>query len=163
MDFYTIIFYLFAVITLVSGFIVVTSKNIMHAAVSLFVMLFSVAVFYVLLYADFIAITQIMVYIGGILVLLIFGIMLTHKITEADLKTSNLKVIPAMIFTVGITAIIISVVLSTKWNVFSSVRYETTVEKIGVMFLTNYLLPFEVASIVLLVALIGAAMYARKK
>jgi len=162
MEYYTILFYLFAFLTLGSAVVVVTAKNIIYSAVALFVTLFSIACLYVLLYADFIAITQIMVYIGGILILLIFGIMLTSKITEADLKTSNLKSIPAMIFTVGITSIIIFVLMTTNWNARNPVKNEETITQIGTMMLTKYLLPFEVASIVLLIALIGSAMYARK-
>ena len=162
MPYYTILFYLFAILTIASAVIVVTTKNIIYSAVSLFVTLFSIAGLYILLNADFIAITQIMVYIGGILVLLIFGVMLTSKITEVELTTKNLSSIPAVIFTVGITSIIIFVILTTKWNTRPPVEMKETISQIGKLMFTNYLLPFEIASIVLLVALIGSAMYSRK-
>jgi NADH-quinone oxidoreductase subunit J len=162
MSYYTILFYIFAVLTIASAVIVVSTKNIIYSAVSLFITLFMVAAFYILLNADFIAITQIMVYIGGILILLIFGIMLTTKITDVDIKTNNLSAIPAMIFAVGITTIIIFVILTTKWNTKTPVESKETITQIGKLLLTNYLLPFEIASIVLLVALIGSAMYSRK-
>ena len=84
------------------GSYVVSRKNVIHSAFALFFTLLGVSGFYVLLHADFIAITQIMVYVGGILILLIFGVMLTTKITDIDLRTKNMNNIPGLIFTVGI-------------------------------------------------------------
>jgi NADH-quinone oxidoreductase subunit J len=162
MSLYDGIFYVFAIITVVSAFIVVLTKNIIYSAVALFIVLFGVAGFFVLLHADFIAVTQIMIYIGGILVLLIFGVMLTTKITDVKLKTKNINTITSAIFVVVITAILIFIMLTTNWRVTEVVKYDETVDKIGVLLLTEYLLPFEIASIILLIALIGAAMYARK-
>lgn len=162
MDYYTILFYIFALLTITSAVFLVSTRNIMYSAMALFVTLLSIAALYLLLRADFIAITQIMVYVGGILILLLFGIMLTHRITSVDIKTNNLNVIPAVIFTVGITAIIIVIMLTTKWRITIPMQNETTIGEIGRQLLSSYLLPFEIASIVLLVALIGSAMYARK-
>lgn len=162
MSLYDGIFYSFAIITVVSAFIVVLSKNIIYSAVALFITLFGVAGFFVLLHADFIAVTQIMIYIGGILILLIFGVMLTTKITDVKLKTKNINAITSAIFVVGITAVLIFIMLTTNWKVAEIVKYDDTIDKIGVLLLTDYLLPFEIASIILLIALIGAAMYARK-
>ncbi|MBM4157579.1 MAG: NADH-quinone oxidoreductase subunit J [Ignavibacteria bacterium] len=158
------VFYLFALVTIVSAFIVVFSKNIVHSAVALFFTLFSVSGFYVLLRADFIALTQILVYIGGILVLIIFGIMLTNKVTGAELKTRNLHFIPSVVVTGIITGMIIFLLLSTDWNpVKDPFSPNSTIKQIGFKLLGDYLLPFEIASVILLVALIGSAMYARKK
>lgn len=162
MSLYDGIFYAFAIITVVSAFMVVLSKNIIHSAVALFVTLFSVAALYALLYADFIAVTQIMIYIGGILILLMFGVMLTTKITDVKIKTKNINTLSAAIFVIGITAVLIYIMLTTNWRVVEIIEYEVTINRIGVLLLTDYLLPFEIASVVLLVALIGAAMYARK-
>ena len=162
MSLYDGIFYVFAIITIASAFIVVLSKNIVHSAVALFITLFSVAALYALLYADFIAVTQIMIYIGGILILLMFGVMLTTKITDVKLKTKNINNLSAAIFVIGFTAVLIYIMLTTNWRVAEIIEYEVTINRIGVLLLTDYLLPFEIASVVLLVALIGAAMYARK-
>ena len=87
MDIITIAFYFFAILIIASGIVVVLSKNVMHSAFALMFTFFSVAGLYVLLNADFLAITQIMIYIGGILVLIIFGVMLTTRITGVDIKT----------------------------------------------------------------------------
>jgi len=162
MTYSTVLFYVFAFLTIVSAVYVVTAKNIVHSAYALFVTLFSIAVFYVLLKADFIAVTQLMVYIGGILILMLFGIMLTQKITDVEIKIKILNIVPSVIFTVGITALLLFVMLTTNWRIKSPLTTESTVGLIGKQFLSGYLLPFEVASVVLLVALVGAAMYARK-
>lgn len=162
MNYTVVLFYIFALITIGSAVFLVTTKNIMYSAVALFISLFSIAILYILLRADFIAVTQVMVYVGGILVLLLFGIMLTRKVTEVDITTTTLNMIPSIIFAVGITAILVVLMLTTKWNMKAPLNNEATVNQIGKMMLSGYLLPFEVASIVLLVALIGAAMYARK-
>ena len=162
MPYYTILFYVFAALAVVSAFFVVFSRNVIHSAFSLFVTLFSVAGLFVLLRADFIAVTQIMVYVGGILVLLIFGVMLTTKITDTDLKTKNMNSFMSIVFVSGIIGILLFIIFTTKWNIKNPLANDETVSQIGVLLLTDYLLPFEIASIVLLVALIGSAMYARK-
>jgi len=162
MTYSTVLFYVFAFLAIVSAVFVVSAKNIVHSAYSLFVTLFSIGVFYVLLKADFIAVTQLMVYIGGILILMLFGIMLTQKVTDIEIKIKILNIVPSVLFTVGITAILLFIMLTTKWNIRTPQVNETTVNLIGKQMLSGYLLPFEVASVVLLIALIGAAMYARK-
>ncbi len=158
----TILFYIFALITVGFAIIVVSTKNVMYSAISLFMSLFGIAALFLLLRADFLALTQIMVYIGGILVLLIFGIMLTTKITDAEIRTSNLSYIPAAFFTTGIFVILIFVLYFTKWKQKTPIQNEETISQIGKAFLSTHVLPFEIASIVLLVALIGAIMFSRK-
>jgi NADH-quinone oxidoreductase subunit J len=140
----------------------VFAKNVIYSAVSLFVSLLGTAALYLLLRADFLALTQVMVYIGGILILLIFGIMMTTRITDAEIKTTNLSSIPAMFVSAGVFVILIIVLLTTKWNINPPVENDVTVNQIGNLLLSTYLLPFEIASVLLLVALMGAAMYARK-
>lgn len=162
MPYTTIIFYVLAAITVISAVIVVFNKNVIHSAFSLFFTLFAVSGFFVLLRADFIAITQIMIYVGGILILLLFGVMLTTKVTDLQIRAKTLNMLPSVIFSVGIIAILIFIIISTKWNVNQPSMNEETVSQIGKMLLTDYLLPFEIASIVLLVALIGSAMFARR-
>ncbi len=162
MPYTTILFYVLALIIVVSAAMVVFNKNVVHSAFSLFFTLFAISGIYVLLKADFIALTQIMVYVGGILILLIFGVMMTTKVTNVELKTKNLNTIPSLVFSIGIVTILIFVIFSTKWNIRLGLDSEETVTQIGIMLLSKYLLPFEIASIVLLVALIGSAMFARR-
>src|SRR5512135_1384211 len=97
MDVFDILFFIFAFITVVSGFIVVFSKSIIYAAFSLLFTFFGVAGLYVLLQADFLAVTQILIYVGGILVLLLFGVMLTNKVVNVELRTGTIHTVPALI------------------------------------------------------------------
>ena len=87
MTLYDIIFYIFALVTILSAYLVVTVRNIVYSAFSLLFTLFGIAGLYALLGADFVAIVQLIVYVGGILILMIFGVMLTNKITNVQIKT----------------------------------------------------------------------------
>jgi len=166
MDLQTIAFFFLAAMTIVFGAIVVLSKNIMYSAFSLLFTLIGIAGLYVLLSADFLAITQIMVYIGGILVLIIFGVILTMKITGVDVKSGRLGKLQLGLAGVIVTVIAVSLIIvfnSTQWYLAESEAVDSTVKEIGNELLTNYLLAFEAASMLLLIAMIGAAFIARKK
>jgi NADH-quinone oxidoreductase subunit J len=164
MDLYTIIFCLFALITLISASVVVFSKNIVYSAFALLFTFFGVAGLYVLMMADFIAITQLLIYVGGILVLVIFGVMLTTRVISVEMRTGTVQTLPAVLIVAALAGTLIGVFWTTDWRVSSSTAgFEKTAPKIGEMLLTGYLLPFEIASVVLLVALIGAAMIARRE
>ncbi len=162
MNWYDIIFYLFAALVLVSGFLVVTAKNIVHAAFYLLFTFFGVAGIYALLGADFISIVQIMVYVGGILVLILFGVMLTNKITNVDIRTGTVKVLPAAIV-IGIFAgALLALMVKTGWYSNPGQIPETTLPVLGKTLITQYVLIFELLGMLLLVALIGAASIARR-
>ncbi|MBI5214563.1 MAG: NADH-quinone oxidoreductase subunit J [Ignavibacteriae bacterium] len=160
---YDLIFYFFAIITLGSAAIVVFSKNIIYSAFSLLFTFFGVAGIYVLLNADFLAVTQLLIYVGGILVLLLFGVMLTNKVIDVELKTGTLQTVPASMIVAATAGVLCGVFYITDWRVLpSSMEFDATTAELGNMFMTTWLLPFEIASVVLLVALVGAAMIARK-
>ena len=165
MQLFDIVFFVFALVTVVSAFVVVFSRNIMYAAFSLLFTFFGVAGLYVLLHADFLAVTQVLIYVGGILVLLLFGVMLTNKVISVDIKTGTLQTAPALIITAIVAGTLAGLFYST-WKTTPvtapQVQVSTTMT-IGEMLMTSYLLPFEVASVILLVALVGAAFMARKK
>jgi NADH-quinone oxidoreductase subunit J len=164
MTVYDLIFYVFALLTVISAGVVVFSKNIIYSAFSLLFAFSGVAGIYVLLNADFIAITQLLIYVGGIMILVIFGVMLTSHATNVDVTTQSLKALPATIVVAVISALLVSTMISTKWPlVQNEAPAETTIELIGGMLLTKYLLPFEIASVVLLVAIAGAAFLARRE
>jgi NADH-quinone oxidoreductase subunit J len=164
MDLYTIAFYLFALITLSAASVVVFSKNIMYSAFALLFAFFGVAGLYVLLMADFIALTQLMIYVGGILVLVLFGVMLTTRVISVDMRTGTIQTLPAVIIVAALAGTLVGVFWSTDWKTLpASTGFEKTAPKIGEMLLSSYLLPFEVASVILLVALVGAAMIARRE
>lgn len=164
MNLFDIFFYLFAAIVLVSAGVTVYSRNIIYAAFSLLFTFFGVAGIYVLLNADFIAVAQILIYVGGILVLLVFGVMLTHRVINVEIKTGILNVIPGSMITAVIGGTLCGIFLMTDWLVVEGVPpIQSTTTEIGTMFMTKYLLPFEIASVILLVALVGAAYIARRE
>ena len=149
--------------TVVTAIWVVLSPNLIHSAVSLLFTLFGVAGLYVFLYADFIAATQIIIYVGGILVLIIFGVMLTNNIADPKLTNKSQHQLLGGIFSFALLIMLSNIVFDTNWHVKELITRDSTVNDIGMMLLSTYLLPFEVVSILLLAALIGAAMLSRKK
>ncbi len=163
MNFYNIIFYLFAIITIVSAFFVVTTRNVIYSAFFLLFTFFGVAGIYTLLGADFLAIVQIMVYVGGILILLIFGVMLTNKITNVDIRTGTVHLLPAAIGIGIFMGAVVSIMVWTPWKNEPAQIPNTTTKVLGGLLLTDYVLIFELLGILLLIALIGAASIARRE
>ncbi len=158
---YQAIFYLFAILIVVSAAMVVFVRSIIYSAFSLLFTLFGISAMYVYLSADFVAVTQIVVYVGGILILLLFGVMLTNKITQERLLTDVFNLVPALLIMLAILgSLLYTVLFRAKWHT-SAQRTTTVVEPIGYEVITNYVLPFEIVSILLFVALIGAAYIAR--
>lgn len=157
------LFYLFSFVTIVSALLVVSLKNIFHCALFLILCLFSVAGIYVLLGADFIAAVQVLLYVGAIAVLMIFAIMLTAKVSGKGIKQQNEQVPVAIITTVAFVAIALYGLGKTIWNIKTDVMMpENTTMEIGKLLMTTYVVPFEVVSVVLLAALIGAIVIARR-
>ena len=190
---FEIFFYLFAAAIVASAAVVCFSRNIVHAAFSLLFTFFGVAGIYVLLSADFLAISQILIYVGGILVLLVFGVMLTNRVTNIDLRRALSARIPALVICAALLALLVSFLVNGNWIRYDQSPWKKTVwnknaieqttivmqgtpreildhqgsqgtsTEIGKLLMSDYLLPFELVSVVLLVALIGAAMIARRE
>ena len=158
-----LVFVLFATITLGSAGVVVLARSLIYSAFALLFTFFSVAGLYVILGADFLAASQLLIYVGGILVLLLFGVMLTHKIYELDLRSEVTQFLPGAIIWVGIVAMLLATIMRTRWKVGPGRAPLPTTTDIGLQFMGAWLLPFEAASILLLVALIGAAMIVRRR
>jgi NADH-quinone oxidoreductase subunit J len=156
-----IIFTIFAAIIIISASMVVFSQNIVYSAFSLLFTFFGIAGLYVLLAADFLAATQLLIYVGGILVLLLFGVMLTHKIHEINLSNESMRLAPAAIVVLSFLGLLSIVVYRTQWPTVPVPELTPTTARIGTLFMTDYLLPFEIASLVLLTALVGAVFMAR--
>lgn len=165
---YTAGFYFFALMTIGSALIVVLSKNVLRSVFALLFTLFGIAGLFLFLHADFLAATQVLIYVGGVLVLLLFGIMLTQKMVEADVRTGKIQFVPTLIAMVILFAFLLFVIFQTPWNPVTSAAEQTqfgtgTTAGIGNLLMTEWLLPFEIASILLLAALIGAVSIARTK
>ncbi|MBM3792075.1 MAG: NADH-quinone oxidoreductase subunit J [Acidobacteria bacterium] len=158
-----IVFYAFAAVTVVSAAIVVFARSLIYCAFSLLFTFFGVAVLYVYLGADFLAATQVVIYVGGILILLLFGVMLTHKLYDLDLKAETFQFVPGLLIALAVFATLLLVVFRTAWHSAGPRAMQPTTAQIGDLFMKDFILPFEVASVFLLVALIGAAMIVRRK
>ena len=158
-----IIFWCFAVLMLGSAVIVVHGKNLVRSAFALLATFFSVAVFYVMLGADFLAGAQVLIYVGGILTLILFGVMLTNRIYNLNLQTATFQVVPGAMVSLTIFVLLTTVIMRTPWSQASIIEDGPTTARIGRSLMTEYVLPFEVASVLLLVALLGAAMLVRRR
>ncbi len=163
----TFIFYGFALMTVASALLVVTVRNIVHAAFSLMVTLFGVAGLYVFLQADFLAATQVIVYVGGILVLILFGVMMTSGRLEMRIHIERGQLLLGGAVALALFMLLLTVIANTplwKNRIDDGIALPPTTEKIGKLILNGpFLLPFEVVSVLLLVALIGAALISRKE
>ena len=157
-----IVFWLLAAFTIISASFVVLNNQLLYSAIALLFALFGVAGLYIFLWADFIAGIQLLVYIGGINVLIIFELCSPTKFL--------LCVYPKLMSKQGVGAVIalwlmilISLVISkTPWLQIESSEPSGTVHAIGTLLLSKYLLPFEAISLLLLGALIGAALLSRE-
>src|SRR5438552_9192438 len=158
------IFYLFAVMTIAGAAGCAFSRNIIYSAWSLLFAFMGVAGIYVFLGADFPAVAQVLIYVGGILVLILFAIMLTQQI-GGDPKLTNVHLALPMgaALAVVTVATLTYMAVMAPWKLEAAPRLESTSAGLGIAFLTEYLLPFEVASVVLLAALVGAVIIARKE
>ena len=162
-DFGQILFFSIIFLVIISAFWVVVSPNLVHSAVSLLFTFFGVAGLYVFLYADFIAAAQVIIYVGGILVLIIFGVMLTNKIDSPSIASSSSNQVIGSLVASLLFLLNLAVIFTTDWKISDSIPIEGTVRPIGRMLLDQYLLPFELVSVLLLGALIGASVLSRKK
>ena len=157
--------------TVASALLVVTVRNIVHAAFSLMVTLFGVAGLYVFLQADFLAATQVIVYVGGILVLILFGVMMTsgHFEIPRHIKShiERGQLLLGGIVALALFMLLLTVIANTpvwKNRIDDGTALAPTTKRIGELILDGpFLLPFEVVSVLLLVALIGAALISRKE
>ncbi len=168
MTFLQIIFLLFAAVILGSALMVVTTRNMIHAALWLIAALFGVAAVYALLNAGFLAVVQVVVYIGAIAILFIFAVMLTRR--EMRDKGPQLNKNWWMAALIGVVTFGGLFGLLSNWAGFSKTAAEIpagldAVEQLGIALVSPdaYVLPFEVASILLLAALIGAVYVAFNK
>lgn len=156
----TIIFGFFVALTIISAMIVVFHSRIIYSAFALLFTFFGVAALYVFLAADFLAAAQVLIYVGGILTLIIFGVFLTARITTLDIPQQThqryLALIPLAFLGIGLLLLF----QNTTWPV-RALPNAPTAQPLGQLLLTTYLVPFELASVLLLAALIGAMRLAR--
>jgi NADH-quinone oxidoreductase subunit J len=155
-------FYFFMALAAVSAVGLLLVKNVFYGALLLIVCLLSVAGIYVLTFAEFIAVTQILVYAGGVLVVIIFGIMLTTKISGKPLIVSSANWFSAFLVGVSFFILLANLFLKETYAFSEPATSVTgnTIQIFGVQMLSDFILPFEIAGILLLITLVGAAVSA---
>lgn len=156
------LFYLFAFVIIVAAILVVSLRNIFHCALMLILCLFGVAAIYLLLQADFIAAVQVLIYVGAIAVLMIFAVMLTSRITSKVLRQQNEQVPVAIIVAAVFVIVALYATAKSIWNLQDASVPAASVKTLGELLMTTYVLPFEIVSVVLLAALIGAIVIAKR-
>jgi NADH-quinone oxidoreductase subunit J len=156
------IFYVLAAITIISGVGVVTMPNVVHAALFLIGSLLGVAGFYILLSSEFLALVQVLVYAGAVATILLFGLMLTRAATLPAVSVGAQW--PLAFLTTSLLALALIVgIADTDWPRDAGEVTLISVQMLGDALFTTWLLPFEIISVVLLVALIGAIVISRQE
>ncbi len=158
-----LLFYAVAGSTVFGALAVCFTKNIVRMAVWLLVTLVSVAMLYFLLAANFIAAVQLIVYAGGTLILLIFGVMLTSKSPWVKFEPSKVEVVYAAAVCGLLVAVLAFILTATIWPPAQEQLDATTVADLGRSLMTTYVVPFEVAGVLLMIVMVGAAHLARQE
>lgn len=156
-----IFFYMLAGVVVLSALGVALAPNILYSAFALLGTLAGVAGLYLYMGADFLGIAQLLIYVGGILVLILFAVLLTNRIGEMNITNLSAGLMVGAPAAIAVIALLVKMSLQTPWPVTETVA-APTIQRIGDAFLKEYLMPFEVASLVLLMALIGAMVIARR-
>ncbi len=156
-------FYPIACVTLVSAFLVVISRNIFHSALYLAFALIGVACFYLYLDAEFLAIVQILIYVGAIVTLFIFTIMLTADIDTGPIRGMIRRILASAFASLALFFILIKVIIKAGWQNFQAQSSFISLEQLGRSLMSNYVLPFEVISLISLAALVGAIVIGKAK
>ncbi|MCM2273002.1 MAG: NADH-quinone oxidoreductase subunit J [candidate division Zixibacteria bacterium] len=159
-----IAFWILAAIILMSAFMVVSLRNIFHCALFLILCLFAVAGIFVLLNAEFLAAVQVLIYVGAVSILIIFAVMLTSDLASKKILQTNENALVAffvcLVFAMGALVLVVN---TSIWPYATQMLPEDNVAAIGKLMMTDFMLPFEVVSILMLAALIGAIMLAREE
>jgi NADH:ubiquinone oxidoreductase subunit 6 (subunit J) len=160
----TFMLYFFEAIAALSALALALVRNVFYGALLLIVCLLCLAGIYVLAFAEFVAVTQILIYAGGILVVIIFGIMLTTRISEKPLNVEHGNLFSGLLAAIGCFGLLVYVFTKESFIIepAASIQVErlSHVNKIGISLMTTYMLPFEIAGLLLLIALVAAAVIA---
>jgi NADH-quinone oxidoreductase subunit J len=155
----SVAFWVLAAITLVSALMVSLVRDLIHAVLFLILAFVGVSGLYITLSADFVAVVQVLLYAGAISVLMLFAILLTPRSARDNAPVSYAAPISVVAGLVG--AVIVFVALKTDWRTVEDDRFDTTAAAIGRALLDTYALPFEVASVLLVIAMVGAIILVR--
>jgi len=157
-------FGLLAVMMIGSALGVVLFDNIVYSAFLLGGVFVSIAGMYILLNADFVAAAQLLIYVGAVNVLILFAIMLVNKRQNfVPFPTVWVRKALTGVVSLGLFALLSTMILTTPWSISSAIPTKDSIVVIGQHFFSDFLLPFEVASVLLLMAMVGAIILARRE
>jgi len=166
--FQEIVFWLLAAVSVGGALLVLSTHNMFRAALSLVVSFLGVAGIFALVNAEFLAVVQILVYAGGVAVLVIFAVMVTRDVTEGN-RTTGMQPLAAIV-SVGVLSALIYAIVQAKWDLLpdtlpapAAAVFVDTPASLGGLLLNEFVLPFEIAGIVLLAAVIGALSLVRER
>jgi NADH:ubiquinone oxidoreductase subunit 6 (subunit J) len=165
----TIIFYIIFIIIILSALFILFTKNVVYAAFALLLTFTGIAGIYVFLVADVVAVAQLMIYVGGILILLIFGIMFTSKGHDGKILTEHQHQLGGGLLSIFIACLLFLTIFNTHFENLPWIKNATilsarsTIELVGLELMTDNVLALEVVGVLLLVALIGTALIAGRK
>jgi len=155
-------FYATALVTLGSAVLVVTLRNLFHCALALILCLLGVAATYLYLKAEFLAMIQILLYIGAIMTLLIFAIMLTNRLADQSVSQTNRQSLPAFALLAVFNVFCIASLTAVPWKINpASLTAPIDAKILGAHLMGTYVFPFEIISVVLIIALVGAVILGR--
>ena len=159
----TVVFFVFAIMSIAAAWGVVTSKNIVHSALYLALSFSGVAVLYVLMNADFLAAVQLLIYMGAISIMVVFAVMLTLRGDVCESNPVNSSWGWGALVSVAVFIIIALVVLgNADWRLLPTPWDSTgSASDMSLLLLTQYMIPFEAAAVLLTVALVGAVILAK--
>lgn len=153
-------FWVLAVTTIVCALMVAYVKELIQAVVFLALTFVGVAGIYVVLSADFVAVVQVLIYAGAVAVLMTFAIMLTPSADRRNSETAFQ--LPALVLAGLVLAVVVFVAQDTTWNIAGRGAFPATAADLGRAFLKPYVVPFEVASVLLMAAMVGAIVLTKE-
>lgn len=162
----TIIFYFLSAITLASAFLTIYSKNPIHSAIYLVICMVSIMGHYLMFNAQFLALVQLIVYAGAIMVLFLFTIMLMNLNKEDEVHKPRITRLGAIVVFVLMSVVLVTIFINSKTIMgdydVSGEDFQS-IKKLGTVLLNEYMVPFEFASILLLVAMLGVVLLSKKE
>lgn len=158
-----VMFFVLSAVTLVSGALVVTTRSLFRSALWLVLAFFGIAGLFVLLNAEFLAVAQVLIYVGAISTLIIFAIMLSRGVMDPKARRFNDQWGLVAGFAAVLFVLLSAILTRTQWPLSPGVAPEGAIARLGADFVGPYVIPFEVASVLLVVAMIGAIIIARER
>jgi len=160
-----VVFIILSAVTLIGALGVVLGRNLFRAALFLILSFVGIAGFYILLEAEFLAMVQLLVYVGAIAILIIFAIMLSRRLMSPEYEARNEQWLIALVSAVALCIVMVFILLQVDWPTELSVVPPNMIEQLGIALVSpdQFVLVFEVSSVLLLVALVGSVIIARER